>query len=292
MQSTPSNTPNKPNQLNTNPSSIILDKVIKSLSERKDKPQYPTGIYELDELTWGFHKKELYIFASRPSQGKTSLSLQSAWNASDIGASVVFNSLEMSEENIIERLTCNQFKINGWKLRKGFKDEIDKFIKCSEQMRARLTKNSFEVIDKHGKNIGETEEILKQYQPDIMVIDHAQKISQKGFSSKYEALADFVNRVQDLAIKYDVAIVLNSQINRGGENLKGAGELEEAADTLLFCNWVCKGDNEHEDKLEYRIEVMKQRSGACDTAIINFDATTFSFSSRASDPNRLMRVIK
>jgi len=186
----------------------------------------------------------------------------------------------MSEENIIERLTCGQFNINGWKLRKGFPEEIRRFRECSERMRARLIKNAFQVIDKHGKNVAEVEEILKQFQPDIYVIDHAQKISPKGYGNKYEALSDFVNRLQDLAIKYNVAIVLNSQINRGGEFLKGSGDLEEAADTLLFLNWVCKDDPEHEDKQEFRVEVQKQRHGACDNAIINFDAGTFSFSSR------------
>ena len=87
-------------------------------------------------------------------------------------------------------------------------------------------------------------------------------------------------------------MVLNSQINRGGEFLKGSGDLEEAADTLLFLNWVCKDDPDHEDKQEFRVEVQKQRHGACDSAIINFDAGTFSFSSRIHDPNRLLRVIK
>ena len=159
-------------------------------------------------------------------------------------------------------------------------------------MRARLIKNSFEVIDKHGKNISEVEQILSEFKPDIYVIDHAQKISAKGYGNKYEALSDFVNRLQDLAIKYDVAIVLNSQINRGGEFLKGSGDLEEAADTLLFLDWVCKEDPEHEDKQEFRIEVQKQRHGACDSAIINFDARYYSFSSRLTDSNRLMKVIK
>ena len=277
-----------------NPSTEILDKVIKSFDDRKDKPHYAMGLLDVDDLTWGFHKKELLINGARPSHGKTTFSLWTAWNASDkSGASVIFDSLEMSEESIIERLTCSQYKINGWKLRKGFPDEIKKFKECSESMRARLIKNSFEVIDKHGKNIAEVEQILEEFRPDIYVIDHAQKISPKGYGNKYEALSDFVNRLQDLAIKYDVAVVLNSQINRGGEFLKGSGDLEEAADTLLFLNWVCKDNPEYEDKQEFRIEVMKQRHGACDTAIINFDAGSYSFSSRQQyGTDRLLSVIK
>ena|SRR3990167_459390 len=287
MLSNPSNTP-----LKVTPSLETLDKVIKSFEDRQDKPKFAMGLYELDELTWGFHKKELLINGARPSNGKTTFSLWTAWNASENGASVIFDSLEMSEENIIERLTCSQFGINGWKLRKGFPEEIKRFKECADKMRARLLKNSFQVIDKHGKNPQEVEQILIQFKPDIYVCDHAQKISAKGFGNKYEALSDFVNRLQDLAIKYNVAMVLNSQINRGGEFLKGSGDLEEAADTLLFLNWVCKDDPDHEDKQEFRVEVQKQRHGACDSAIINFDAGTFSFSSRIHDPNRLLRVIK
>lgn len=262
----------------------IFDSVLESIKTRKDFPEYPTQIKELDDLIWGLHRKELLIIGAKPSNGKTSLSLQIAWGLGKNKKKTVFLSLEMSKESIIERVTCNEFEINGYKLRKGFPDEIAKFNACQDKMRSRLLGASFEIIDFMGRNIVDIEEVLKEFKPEILVIDHAQKISSNGYSSKYEALADFVMRVQDFAIQYNCAIVLNSQINRGGEYLKGAGELEESADTLLFCEWACKGNPDIFDKQEYRLQVMKQRHGACDNAIINFDAGYFKFRSRNENP--------
>jgi len=275
------------------PSLLIFDEVIKNIGLRGSVPEFPTGIEDLDNIIWGVWRKELLIIGARPSHGKTSLSLQIAWNLAKAGKKVVFNSLEMSKENIIERLTCLEFGINGFKLRKGFPEEVQKFRDCQDKMRARLLTVSFEVVDYTGRNINQSEEILKKFNPEIFVVDHAQKISSKGYASKYEALSDFVNRLQDFAITYNCAIILNSQINRGGNFLKGAGELEESADTLLFCNWICKEKPDHLDRQEYQIQVEKQRHGACDYTTINFDASCFKFSSRTlTDSEILMQRIK
>ena len=258
---------------------IVLDHVLNSVAQRTGKPKFPTGITELDDLIWGIHKQELLIIGARPSHGKTSLALQIAWNISNIGATTIFNSLEMSRENIIERLTCSEFGINGWKLRKGFKAEMDLFAGVADKMRSRLLKNSFEIVDYKGWTIGQAKEILEKFKPDALFIDHVQKISSKGFGNKYEALADYSHRLQDLAIEYNCAIVLNSQIQRSGEFLKGAGELEECADTLIFCKWLFRESNTA-DPTDYEISVEKQRHGPCDIATINFDGGCYKFSSK------------
>lgn len=273
-------------------SSLVLERVLKSVSERTGKPKIPCGIKELDDLIWGLHKRELLIIGARPSHGKTSLALNLAWNAANNGASVIFDSLEMSRENIVERLTCSEFNINGWKLRKGFPEEVRLFSSVAEKMRARLLKNAFEIVDYSGWTIAQTKELLHKFRPDCFFIDHVQKISSKGYGSKYEALADFAHRLQDLAIEYDCAIVLNSQIQRSGEFLKGAGELEECADTLLFCKWLFR-ENQDADPKQYEISVEKQRHGPCDTAMIDFDGGSYKFSSKVSgDAERLMKLIK
>jgi len=271
---------------------IVLDKVLSSISQRTGKPKMPCGIDELDDLIWGIHKRELLIIGARPSHGKTSLALQIAWNISDMGHKVIFNSLEMSRENIVERLACSEFQINGWKLRKGFKDEMQRFQAVGDRMRARLLKNSFEIVDYKGWSIGQTKEILEQFKPDCLFIDHVQKISARGYGSKYEALADYAHRLQDLAIEYDCAVVLNSQIQRSGEFLKGAGELEECADTLLFCKWLFR-ESDTADPKDFEISVEKQRHGPCDTAMISFDGGCYRFSSKyTSDAERLIGEIR
>lgn len=262
------------------PSFCILDSLEADVKARTSSPKFPYGVPQVDNLIWGFHKKELLIIGARPSNGKTSFALQGAWNLGKMGVPTVFASLEMSKENIVERLCCNEFSINGWKLRQGDLNERKRFHESIDKMRSRLLSSKFEIIDYAGRTIQQVEEILEHFKPEFLFIDHAQKITPSGYGNKYEALSDYVNRLQDLAIKNDCGIVLNSQINRGGEFLKGSGDLEEAADTLIYCTWKIK-NKDGEDPKEFQIEVQKQRHGACDYAIIDFDAGFYRFSERA-----------
>lgn len=263
------------------PTFEIITGLEKSISERTQAPKYPYGLCQVDELIWGFHKKELLIIGARPSNGKTSFALQGAWNLAKIGASVVFLSLEMGRENIIERLCCNEFNINGWKLRKGIISEIKLFQETVDKMRSRTLATKFEIVDYAGRTIQEVEQVMEYFKPEFLFIDHAQKITSKGYNNKYEALSDYVNRLQDLAIKNDCGVILNSQINRGGEFLKGSGDLEEAADTLIYCTWKTKNsENKSQDPTQFLIQVEKQRHGACDYVEINFNAEHFKFSER------------
>lgn len=269
----------------------IFAKVLRDLKIRTSEPKYPIGIEEIDDLIWGLHRKELLIIGARPSNGKTSLALFIAWQIAKQNSAVIFDSLEMSKESIVERILCMEFGLSGWKLRKGDRAEIQKAEDLSLKFNSRLINSKLEIIDDRGKNIKEIEQILVDYQPDFLFIDHAQKISQKGYGNKYEALAEYANTLQSLAIEHDCGIVLNSQINRGGEFLKGSGDLEEAADTFLKCEWKIKENPEHNDPKEYEIDVKKQRHGPCSFTTIDFDAGSFRFSSRNGNNNSLIPAI-
>src|SRR3990167_2143242 len=250
------------------PSFQILESLEKNVKERTQHPKYPFGLNQIDKLIWGFHKKELLVIGARPSNGKTSFALQGAWNLGKLRFGVVFVSLEMGKENIMERICCNEFSINGWKLRQGNLDEIKKFEESVPKFNARALSAKFEIIDYAGRTIKEIEEIIEFFKPEFLFIDHAQKITSVGYGNKYEALSDYVNSLQDLAIRNDCGIILNSQINRGGEFLKGSGDLEEAADTLIYCTWKIKNSEACEDQKEFNIQVEKQRHGACDYSTI------------------------
>ena len=261
-----------------------LREVIEDISLRTGIPAFPMGVSVIDDMTHGFHKREVTVISSRPSHGKTSFSLFTTWESAKRGSSVMFVSLEMSRQNVIERLMCIEFGLHGWKLRKGFADEVKKATECEDRMSSRLLSTTFEVIDNLGRRAEEIEQILEQYTPDILVIDHIQKISSTGFPSKYEALSHYVYTMQDLAKKYNVAIVLNSQINRGGakgentnESLKGSGEIEECADCIVRLVWPSRDNPQHIDPNEYIVQVEKNRHGPCDRAVIDFDSKSFKF---------------
>lgn len=264
----------------------ILESLIKNLALRTSTPQYPTGIKAIDELTWGVHLKELMVIGGRPSHGKTSLGLNMAWGLAKNDVPTIFLSLEMSVESIIERLMCIEFDLHGWKLRTGEAAEIQKVMQIKEKFSSRLLLTPIEIFEDRGKTIESVEEVLKEMGPKVLVIDYIQKISSKGMS-KYEAISNYVVKLQSLAIQYDCAVVLCSQINRGGsgvENatdfMKGSGEIEESADTLLQCNWLFRTDPKRLDRTEYVVKAVKQRHGPCSTAILDFYAESFKFKER------------
>ena len=265
----------------------IIESLKNNLSTRTTTPKIPTGIYSLDQLTWGVHKKELLVLAARPSHGKTSLALNMAWGIAKQDVPTIFLSLEMSSEAIYERIMCIEFGLHAWKLRTGDVIEIKKSYEIMDKFTARLLTSPMEVFEDKGKTIVSVEEVLKEMTPSVLFIDYVQKISSKGYGGKYEALTDYVVRLQSLAIQYDCAIILNSQINRGGskqENatdfMKGSGEIEEAADCLLQCEWLYRSDPQRLDTKEFIVKAIKQRHGPCSYTTLNFDAASFRFLER------------
>ena len=265
------------------PPDQILIGLEKDVDDRQSTPKYPFGISEIDELIWGLHKKELLVIGARPSHGKTSLAMCGFWNLVKLKIPSIFVSLEMSRENIIERIMCQEYKICGWKLRKGMTEEKEKFFKSLPDLHERMKAYPMQIFDFMGRTVEEIRFLLEEFKPDTLWIDHVQKISPKGYANKYEALAHYTNTLQDLAIEYDCAVVLNSQINRN-DMLKGAGDLEECADTFIQCKWMFKeaSDNgkSYSDRNEFEVCVMKQRHGACDHRLINFFPEYYSFESK------------
>jgi len=265
----------------------ILDSLVKNISLRTSTPKFPTGLASLDSLTWGIHKKELTVIGGRPSHGKTSLSLNMAWGLAKNGVSTIFLSLEMSTEAIMERLMCIEFDLHGWRLRTGDVQEITKALDVKEKFSSRILLSPIEIFEDKGKTIQSVEEVLKEMRPDALFIDYIQKISSKNFGGKYEAISDYMVRLQSLAIQYDCAIVINSQINRGGakqENatdfMKGSGEIEESADTLLQCQWLYRDNPNHGDIQEFIVKAVKQRHGPCSYVTMDFNAASFKFNER------------
>jgi len=265
----------------------FLDELVADLSTRTVTPKIPVGIADLDSLIWGLHKKELLTIAARPSHGKTSLAINMAWNAAKLGASVIFLSLEMSSGAVMERIMCSEFDLHGWRLRTGDVNEIKKALSYKDKFASRLLTTPIEIFDNVGRTIDSVEKILTEMKPDVLFIDYLQKITQRGFGNKYEALSDYVVKLQSLAIQHNCAIVMLSQISRGGSKagdatdyLKGSGEIEESTDGLLQCEWLFRNDPSRMDREEFLVKAIKQRHGPCSHVTLNFNAGTFKFTNR------------
>ena len=184
------------------------------LKNRKSTPKYPTDLRDLDRVIWGIHKKELFVIGARPSMGKTSLAGQLAFNLSAAHFNVLFISLEMSKEQIVERLFCNVTRVNNLSLREGkvddeIKSRMDVFDKLIEEL-------PLCVVDQCGYNFSDIETLIEEMEPkpDIVFIDYIQLISQGRFNNKVSAIEEYFRRLKELSIKYNLAMIVLSQIRR------------------------------------------------------------------------------
>lgn len=273
----------------------LCEELVSSLASRSSTPTYPTGLADLDAQIFGLHPGELTVISARPSHGKTSLALQMAWHLASVGRRVIFVSLEMSAASVLERIFAQELQLPGWRLRKG--EGIATALGVTDKFRARLLTRSFEILDQEGYTIDRIERVLEELRPECLFIDHVQKITRRGFASKYDALAQYINRLQTLAIAYRCVIVMNSQLSRGAtreesglDYHKGAGEIEENADCVLTCRWLLR----HHRQLgltsvepppnKYLIRIEKQRYGPTDDVYVFFDPVTYSFRNWREEP--------
>jgi replicative DNA helicase len=252
--------------------SEILENVLANIYQRGTEPKYPTGLKALDDVIWGMHKKELMIIGARTSQGKSTLAMQIAISLADQGARIGYFSLEMSKEQLMERIIAHMTGIDARQIRHGLaKDRIrenEKFLRdCIPNLKILFD-------DENGYTFDNIVAICEKLRFDFVFIDYIQMISIRGYRTKLEAIDEYVRKFKELCKMFDFGGVLISQINREGAdnmtlaNLKGSGTLEEHPDTVILLEWDTK-------KNEYRLRIDKQRHGEIRTINVDYDPAIF-----------------
>jgi len=196
----------------------------------------PFGIKVLDDLTRGIPKNKVTIIAARATEGKTSIGLQSAMNLADKGKTVVFVSLEDDRDSLVKRIYCQQTHTDNYRF--NSRTQIDP-----------ITRDLFDrlkllVLDDYGYNFKEIHRIVTTIdpKPDVIFVDYVQMAEKKEKESEYESASRFVMDSKLFAEKYEVTIVLLSQINRAGardgrpelHHLANCGRLEQVANLVLL----------------------------------------------------------
>jgi replicative DNA helicase len=270
--------------------SVIFDGVKQDILSRGQEPKYPTNLKDLDRIIWGLHKKELFTLGARPSEGKTALAGQLAFNLADQGHNVLFISLEMSKEQIVERLFCNVTRTVNVTLREGQLD--DNIAGRFEVFGTLVEQLPILVVDKCGYEFDGVEQLVTEMapKPDIVILDYIQLISQGRYGSKVQAIEEYFRRLKELSVSQDCAIVVLSQIRRPEERrqnrrptmdeLKGSGALEEHSDTIALIYWVKHNEIEHKDANEFEVNIAKQRHGPIGLLKLNFFPQFYLFEDR------------
>ncbi len=265
--------------VNLTPISEIYETLKEDILKRGTEPKYKTGLRELDEMIWGLHKKEVLVIGARTSHGKSAFAMQVAANIADADNRVVYLSLEMSKEQIVERMLCNFGKINNKLLRRGLgKFHVETKGNTFEKW---VTDLKFLIDDKYGYHFDRIVEICDIITPDFLFIDYIQMISTKGYKSKLEAVEEYVRKLKQLSVERNIGIIILSQLNRESADvskplmhtLKWAGVLEEHSDAVILLHWVNEGG-------EYKLFVSKQRHGEVGELKLIFQPQYYLFTDR------------
>lgn len=237
---------------------------------------------------WGISKKKLTIIGARPSNGKTSLGLQMAYDISK-HKRVLFLSLESDITELTERLFCMVMKIDNQDLKsRGLKAYLGKWSIFADE----LGKRKLVITHEMGKNWDDIQAILDNLNPlpDLIILDYIQCIKNRKIS-KMEAIEEYIKSFRESAIKRNFAIILLSQINRMNtegskpptmSGLKGSGSLEEHSDKVLLCHWEYHEDNSKSIN-EFKIIIAKNKSGLTGAVTLRYDPQWYRLSEPTED---------
>lgn len=244
----------------------------------------PSGFADLDLRTAGFHNSELIILAARPAMGKTSFALNIATNASTkSNIPVLLFSLEMSKEQLVNRILCSEAMVDSNKLRTGKIEEND-WIKIVEAL-GPLSEAEMYIDDTAGISITEIRAKARKLKLEknigLIVIDYLQLIQGSGNrrnGSREQEISEISRSLKILAKELDVPVIALSQLSRAAEqrsehrpmlsDLRESGSIEQDADIVMFLYRDDYYNEESENKNIAEVIIAKNRSGSVGTAEI------------------------
>lgn len=231
----------------------------------------PTGFTELDEMTSGMHPSELIIIAARPSQGKTALCLNIACHAAvRRKVPVAIFSLEMSKEQLAQRMLCAEAHVNGHRLRTGLLTDDD-WSRLAKAL-SRLSEAPILIDDTPNIPLMELRAKARRMKAEhdigLVIIDYLQLMQGRGRSeSRQQEISEVSRSLKSLARELQVPVLALSQLSRAVEqrqdkrpllsDLRESGSIEQDADLVAF---IYHNPEEQESNVVELI-VAKQRNG-------------------------------
>lgn len=255
----------------------------------------PSGFTSLDNLLSGFQKSDLVILAARPSMGKTTFALDIARNAALIhGASVGIFSLEMSDQQLVDRMLAAESGVDSWKLRTGRLSNDSEYEALQNAMN-KLHKAPIHIIDEAAMNIvkmrSAARRLKNEYGLDILIVDYLQLMSptlSKGSDSMVQQITEISRSLKILAKELEIPVIALSQLSRaveqrGGKprlsDLRDSGSIEQDADVVMFIHREDKMNKDKEPERPNIAEILveKHRNGAVGAAELYFDGQHVRF---------------
>lgn len=260
----------------------------------------PTGYHKLDEITGGWLKGNVILFAARPGQGKTIALLEHSRCAAQMGNKVLFLSLEMPVISLIYRMISGQLDdgLPYSKIKTG-RLSIDQFTKIQRNAVTNLEKLPITWYDGANRDINYLtnliQKIVRENKIDLVVIDYIQLMSDSSIksSNETEIVGSVADKVQMLAKKLNIPFLCAAQLNRSNEgrmshrprlsDLRSSGKLEQMASSVIglyredyYAYEKAKEEMNPNVQFTNIIEYifMKQRDGECKTLDLFIDPKT------------------
>lgn len=263
------------------------------LLSRGENPKIPIKFLpDLNKKVWGLHTKNLTIIAARTSNCKSAFALQLGWDIAKQEIPVLFLSLEMYEDSLIERLFCLSQKIDNYELLTGkFKKYENEWLQFEKELEG----IPFVITDMLGKSWKDVSEYLEGLttKPKVVIIDHLQEARDASLKSQKEIIDEYLKKLRLLSIKHDFSLVVCCQINRESQSdkvgaepqmhhLKGSGYIEEGADYIFLLHWGWHY-NKKLNKNNFIINIAKSRNGRPGWVNVKYKPENYFFYEEASE---------
>ncbi len=256
----------------------------------------PTGFHALDNKLAGLQKSDLIILAARPSMGKTSLALDIARMAAiNHKVPVGIFSLEMSSQQLVDRMLAAESQVDSWKIRTGHNLSVEHDFKAIRDAMDRLSQAPIYIDDQPANNILKMRAVARRLKSEkglgLIVVDYLQLMvptQSRNSDNIVQQVTEISRSLKQLARELEVPVLALSQLSRaveqrGGEprlsDLRDSGSIEQDADVVLF---IHREDKYNKDASTARpniakIMIEKHRNGPTGVAELYFDdkKTTF-----------------
>jgi len=265
----------------------------KLAANKGDITGIPTGFYDFDKITSGFHPYQMIVIAARPGMGKTAFALNVATNiAIKAKKSVAIFNMEMGAEQLASRMLSSVGQIEGSKLKTGNLEHND-WKKVNEAI-SRLSNTRLFIDDAAGQTVADIRAKCRRLKNspsglDIVIIDYITLIQSAGKGStngqnRQQEVSDISRALKTMAMELEVPVIALSQLSRGIEqrkdkpqlsDLRESGAIEQDADMVAFIHCT-EEEKVKEDRLT-ELVIRKHRNGPLKDIPLIFQTATSTF---------------
>jgi len=266
--------------------------LMQKMAENKGKlTGVPTGFGYLDSITGGLQRSDLILIAARPAMGKTSFAMNIAQNAAiRSGVPTAIFNLEMSREQLTNRIICAESMVGGNKLKDGTLD-VNDWVKIGESL-AHLASAPIYIDDSSMITVSDIRakcrRLKQQHGLGLIVIDYLQLMQGKGRNeNRQQEVSEISRSLKIMAKELNVPIITLSQLSRSPESrsdkrpmlsdLRESGAIEQDADIVMFLYRDDYYNNDSPDRNIAECIIAKHRNGETGTVKLWWDGAHTKF---------------